>query len=966
MPGRVSSPDFVGRSAELAELRAAYERAAGGEAAAVLVGGEAGVGKTRLVGEVASSIRQREGTVLEGRCADLHEAAIPLLAITEALATLPPSARSSSELVDLGRGVAPGVLVFEPVLELLHELSSASPVLLSIDDLHWADRTTLDLVTFLIARLHDERVLLVLTHRSDEVDRRAGLRAFLAEAGRRPSVERLELERLTRAEATEQLAGILGAVPDRGLADAIFQRADGNPLFAEELVSVAGNAGASVLPATLRDMLLMRIAALAAPAQEVVRAAAVGGRRVHHLLLGDVAGQDERQLTTGIRAAVRDHVLVADGDELAFRHPLLQEAAYAELLPGERAQLHAAFAEALEARSGLTNGTAATVAAEIAHHWWRAGDRPRALGSAVRAGVAAEGVPAPAEAAEHFSRALELWDAVDDPEERAGVTRVELLTHAAEAVAWSGDPGRATALAGDALALVDETREPGRAALLHERRGWYSWWEGRAHDMLDDYEEAVRLIRDALPSLARASALAGRALALLHCDTMAAAYDACDEALTAAREEGAQASEALVLAVQGSALASLGDASTGIARMREAVATAREAGDPDVLARTYSALCDALRRGGQLEESLELSLEAVEHCRRAGLDAAHGSFNALSAAEAAIELGRWSLADPLVADVLADEGGSVTSACAHYMHGVLAVARGEFDVARADVKAQRELSGDDPPPKHDCYALELEAELEVWEGNPDAAALAAARGHLVASESEDAVNAARLATIAVRAEADRAQTARDRGDDASAGDACDRARRLRAQTRAGASVHPALVATIDAETARAEGRAAPQLWEAAANAHDACGSEYAAAYARWRGAEALLAASSRRPAATDSLRAAWAIAERLGARPLVGEIEALARRARIDLAAPTPGASGAAALPDAARELDLTTRELEVLEHVALGQTNREIAADLFISPRTAGVHVSHILEKLGASTRTEAAAAAHRLGLVS
>jgi len=228
------------------------------------------------------------------------------------------------------------------------------------------------------------------------------------------------------------------------------------------------------------------------------------------------------------------------------------------------------------------------------------------------------------------------------------------------------------------------------------------------------------------------------------------------------------------------------------------------------------------------------------------------------------------------------------------------------------------------------------------------------------------VNAARLATIAVRAEADRAQLARDRGDDASAGDACDRARRLRAQTRAGASVHPALVATIDAETARAEGRAAPQLWEAAANAHDVCGSEYAAAYARWRGAEALLAASSRRPAATDSLRAAWAIAERLGARPLVGEIEALARRARIDLGAPTPGASGAAALPDAARELDLTTRELEVLEHVALGQTNREIAADLFISPRTAGVHVSHILEKLNASTRTEAAAAAHRLGLVS
>jgi DNA-binding NarL/FixJ family response regulator len=177
---------------------------------------------------------------------------------------------------------------------------------------------------------------------------------------------------------------------------------------------------------------------------------------------------------------------------------------------------------------------------------------------------------------------------------------------------------------------------------------------------------------------------------------------------------------------------------------------------------------------------------------------------------------------------------------------------------------------------------------------------------------------------------------------------------------------PALLATIEAEVARAQGRPDPGAWAAAARACEARGAALHGAYAWWRHAEAALAAPEDRASAVAALAAAREVALRLGARPLLDDIESLARRARLDLAAAGDEPAGEpAGLPEAAREAGLTVRELEVLEHVALGQTNREIAADLFISARTAGVHVSHILEKLGASTRTEAATAAHRLGLV-
>jgi DNA-binding CsgD family transcriptional regulator len=964
MPGRVSSPVFVGRASELAELRAAYERASTGETATVLIGGEAGVGKTRLIGELAHAVRQAGGNVLEGHCADLGSGVIPLLPISEALGSLP--APASERLVGPGRGTTPGATLFAPVLDELREASTASPVLITIEDVHWADRSTLDLLAYLIARLRGERLLLITSHRSNEVDRRTELRAFLAEAGRWPTARRLDLSGLSRPDIGAQLEGILGSAPEDRVVAAIFARCEGNPLFAEELACVA-SADSGALPASLRDVLLTRIEALGDGAQDVVRAAAVGGRRIHHRLLADIVEQPEPQLTEHVREAVRGHVLIAEGSRLAFRHALVHEVAYAELLPNERVRLHTACAQALVRRPEVAGGTAATLAAEIAHHWWEAGDQLRAFESAVRAGLEAEEVPAPAEAAEHFAHALELWEDVSDAERRAGMDRVELLAHAAQAMAWSGAPERSDEQLTMALALVDEACSPARAGALHERRGWFRYFRGHTDEALAEYQEAARLIPAEPPSVDRAYALAGRVLVLLLLGRYVEVCDGFAAAIDAARAAGARGAEARALSAEGYRVVVSGNASRGIELLHEAHALARVSHDADVIAQTGALLEDALRREGRLEDAVTLSLELVDHCRDAGLATVQGKFHALNAAEAAFEMGRWDLVEQLVLDVLGGATTPITASFAHYLGGELAVARGEFAAAAHHLESAQELGPSRSDPDALVYPLVLEAGLAAWAGRPADALGMIERAIQLPTLTDDASSAANAAAIGVRAAADLAVTARAACRNAAEEAAADRARSLHEAAREGAGGHPALRATLDAEVARAEGAVAADLWEVAARAWQTRGCPFPAAYAQWRRGEALLESQGDRAEAADALRDARTTAQRLGAQPLLAEIDALARRARLDLA--TRGAQAAAApgeLPDLAQELGLTARELEVLEHVALGQTNREIAADLFISPRTVGAHVAHILDKLGASTRTEAAAAAHRLGLVS
>jgi len=949
---RVSSPVFVGRAAELDELAAAMARAREGAPSLQLVGGEAGVGKSRLAAELSARAAAEGDRILVGQCASFDEATIPLLPVIDALRGLDGGGEEP-----LGIGQQPAAGLHPLILDRLAEAAAQSPILLVVEDLHWADRSTLELLAFLARRMRDERILVVATHRSDEVDRHERLRRFLADVATASHARRVVLDRLTRDQIREQLTGILGAEPPGALLETVFARSEGNPFFAEELVAASPEGGEG-LPATLRDMLLARIHALDASAQAVVRIAAVGGHEVHHELLATAADLGEPDLSDALRGAVREHVLVAAGDGFAFRHALFSEAAYSELLPGERARLHEAFAAALEARPELAGGSIATVAAEIAHHWLRAGDDPRALAAAVRAGGEAERVGALAEAADHDRRALALWDAVPDAEGLAGIDRATLLERAARAAAWVGSAGEAVELVDAAIALQEEAAEPVRLAHLLQGRARYLWQLGRVHESAPGLERALALIPADPPSAERAEALGWLGLMLLLSGELARSRPYAEEAVAVARVVGARAEEADALVSLGQILVALGDRRDGLEDLERAWAIATELGDDELLSHAAVGLSDALRYDGQLEQSIEIALAGAEAAGRAGLEIRE-QLCAVNAGEAAFELGRWDLADRITRDVLGHELAGVTRAYAHLLAGSLACARRDFAAVEAHLAGQRAaLDSRDGTPGRG--PVELQTELALWQRRPEDALRAASDG--LQAVREDPMERAAIAELGLRAAADLAERARARRDAAAESVAREGASSFRAAAHAGAdeAAHPALAATIEAEHSRAVGDDDPAPWDAAARAWDAWPTPLRAAYARWRQAEAALARRDRAQA-ERALLAAHGTAVDLGALALLSEVEALARRARIALAT---DAAPSVDEPAPGEDLGLTARELEVLEHVANGETNREIADALFISVRTAGVHVSHILSKLDASNRAEAAAIAHRLGL--
>jgi predicted ATPase len=572
MGGRMASPTFVGRVEELKVLEAARGRAADGEPAVVLVGGEAGVGKTRLTAELTVRCSNDGTRVLAGGCVPVGDGALPYAPIVEALRTLVAEVGveavrelvgpSWPELTRLAPGLGepqggpPGetaqARLFELLLGLLGRLSEQASVLLVVEDLHWADRSTRDLLAFLARNLRRERVLLVVTYRSDETGRRR-LGPYLAELARGSPVERIELPRFQRPEVVAQLTGILGAAPSVELTDAVFVRSEGNPFFTEELV-VALQAGSGELPETLRDLLQGRVELLSEQAQHVVRVAAVAGRRVPHALLAAVAGLGHRQLTQALREAVGQQLLVTrpgwDGYE--FRHGLLQEVIYASLLPGERTRLHSTYARALTNQPELAVGSRAMAAAEQAAHWEAAGDLIHALPAMVQAGRAAERGHAFPEAQRAFERALELWNRMPNPESLVDTDRVELLTRAAEAAGFAGRPERAVTLLTRALDGVDPAGNPMRAALLHMRLGDQSWVAGNEPGCLAALADAVRLLPSG-PSVERARVLANYSQWLMLAGQHPAAIARASEALEVARTVDTRAEEGHALDILGPA-----------------------------------------------------------------------------------------------------------------------------------------------------------------------------------------------------------------------------------------------------------------------------------------------------------------------------------------------------------------------------------------------------------------------------
>jgi DNA-binding CsgD family transcriptional regulator len=986
-----TNPTFVGRAEELDRLLGLLDRAGHGRPVAGLVAGEAGVGKTRLLAELSDRAAKRDVRVLVGGCMEVGDVGLPYVPFVDAfrdLGTRPGEAEVAAPLVaavpSLGRllpelgevraaAPAPGdgferVQLFDGVLTLLGRLSEIAPLLLVIEDLHWADHSTRDLLAFLVRTLRGGRVALVASYRSDELHRRHPLRPLLAELVRIPDLERVELAPFGREELAEHLRGMAGEPVTPAAVDRILARSEGNAFFAEELVAAGAIRADVALPDALADVLLGRIEALPELAQEVLKVAAVAGRRVGHQLLVAATGRPEAEVERGLRDAIAGQVLTADAvsESYRFRHALLQEAVYGDLLPGERARLHATYARLLAATQDGAGGPGS--AAELAYHCLASHDLTGALAALVRAAAQATAVSAPAEADRHLTQALELWDQVPQAAAVAGLEWVDLLLRAAEAANQSGQFRRAVGLTREAVAAIDPSADPLRAALAHERLGHYVLeaeievgWEQVEVQMLAACRRAVELVPAEPPTALRARVAAGLARALAVTGASEEARRWAEEALATARAAGSAEDESHALATLGTLEFRRDDVDSARSLLQESRRRAAVTGNRPLELRAQCNLGILELDVGNLMVARTTFDEAAELAERSGLGwSSYGVDSRVLGGVAHYMAGEWDEAERLA--VAVDDRRPAA--------GPLSAVALFVEVGRGSASAEERLARLAPfrevDPFADYLAGGCEADLALWQGDLDRARLVAERTVDSQLAGGDAFSLAliRPAALGVAVEAERAERARAAGDEAVLADARAAGLKLLEHARAGLArarerhrqVGPealAWLARAEAEHARLEGRPAPELWAAAADAFG-YGYRYEEARSRWRLAEALLLDGNRDRAEAEA-RAAHATAVRLGAAPLRAEVEALARRGRLDLGAAAPPSEGAAGL---------TPRELEVLRLVAAGRSNGQIAETLFISRKTASVHVSNILAKLGVHSRTEAAAAAHRMGL--
>lgn len=563
---RAASPDLIGRKEELAFLGDLFEPSNDQRPRAVFVGGDAGVGKTSLVGAVCRAVRENGGQALVGGCPPVCEANLPFAPIAEALRpllrrpqanTTGPCACIPAEFSRPGedqssrsrQAPTPGLStqsdLFEDLLRFLEEMAAETKTIFVVEDLHWADRSTLDLLTFLIRNAISPHLVILATYRTDELPPLHPLRPLLAELVHGRRVETIDLRPFSRAEALQFLTIIQGGRPAAEVADSVFRRSAGNPLFIEEIAEASKKA----LPSTLQDLLMARVRGVSSPAREILRITAVSGRHITYALLAHVAPLTDDLVSSALREAIDHHLLVPTDDEEAytFRHPLLREAVYADLLPGEKVRIHTALATALSRYPDLAEGTTATVAAELAYHSHGARDHVAALAASVRAGDAATAAYAFAEAAVQYERALEIWDLVATPEAVAGCDRSELMQRAAAAACLNGDPRRAVDLIDSAISLAGPDDDPAKLALLYERLGAYLVDTGETKAALAARERAVFFIPADPPTADLARVISSEARSLMMLYRMDESAERCRRALDIARAVGARAEESHTL-----------------------------------------------------------------------------------------------------------------------------------------------------------------------------------------------------------------------------------------------------------------------------------------------------------------------------------------------------------------------------------------------------------------------------------
>ncbi len=984
LPG--SSAPLVGRSAELAEIKAALGVGGRPTQHAVLLAGDAGVGKTRLLTTLRDACFEQGWQVVAGHCLDFGDSELSYLPFSEVIGRL---VADHADLVETVSAEHPALARLRPGRRLLgepdaedarehdatdsldrgalyagvHALVEAAaldqPLLLVIEDTHWADSSTRDLLSFLLSRSFEAHVSLVVSYRSDDLHRRHPLRRQAAGWARIPGVARMQLEPLGAGDVRTLVKRLDEGALTGPEVERIVAGAEGNAFFVEELVAAAGREGhlPTTLPDDLVDLLLVRLDVLSPAGEEVVRAAAVAGRRVSHALLDAAAGLPRDVLDQGLRDAVEHHVLVPDRqDSYAFRHALLAEAVHDDLLPGERTRLHAAYADAM--REGRAPGTAA----ELARHARRAHDPATALAASIRAGDEAMSVAGPQEAAAHYEAALDLLDdpglPADPPPDVAALGQ-----RAVEALIASGSPPRALALAERLLGALPDGADPEQRTQLRVAVASAVLVAETRRDAHDFTAPALAELPQT-PTALRARLLHLHARALHFRGEVDQAREVASEALRVAesldlprlasdvlgtlagfdREDGAP--EDVERALRAATEAAVGTGARA-AELRSRWLTGRWHYDR-----------------AELPEAAEAFAGAYAHARRIGSQWAPYGFDARFALfQLAYLTGDWDHATAVGTLDEVDGPTPPSIPAAILTSGLLAVHAGRGEVgALFDVPALRARWDDDGIIA--VTGAPAAIELYAYAGEP-ATALAhhddavAELGRMWRRRFHGRV---RLAAVTIAGlsldvtERSTEQRARTAADVTRVHD--EAATVLRDLREVGAGWGPEGVAwasRLGAERLRFAWLAdvdppAPEAlvaaWRADLAAFEAMHHVFESARSAARLATVLRAtgetAESR--VLADQARET---AQRLGAVPLLEELRSLGRTP-VPRATPGPRES-------------LTPREREILALVAAGRSNGEIGRQLFIATKTVSVHVSNILAKLGASGRTEAAAIARR-----
>lgn len=989
MVRRATAAGIIGRAEQLAQLDDVVAATRAGRGQVVLISGEAGVGKSRLVEELARRAPDDCLTLL-GWCVEHGENVMPLAPFADliravatsmtaadlaeitgpdlaALTCLVPDL-SSTGPPDLPDGHLPVARLYSGVLATLLRLSEHRTVLVVLEDLHWADASSRELVSFLAPRLAQRPIALIITYRDDELHRRHPLKPCLASLQRSVRPEVLGLEPFTVDELAE-LVVALGQTPaDRRFVEVLHERCGGNAFFAEELLAAGRPANRSAM---LRDVVLTRTDGLDTDQMMVLETAAIAGSHVDLALLAVVCHLDDDVVAGAANQIVDAALWVHDGGTLRFRHELTREVIAGEVAPHQRSMLHSEVAGALQLLCPDRPG-------EIAHHWAMTGNQPRALEASVAAGRAAAGIGADNEALLQYERALELWEHVPRAAELVGCAHSELLLEAADAA------GRArhftTAIQHGRRAVNElDGGDPSVVGLACLRLLEWAWWSEDDGESGPLIERALGLVPADPPTGARALAMTWHARLLL--DRGASnAGERAQSALEMARSCGEVRAEVHALITVGAHRSLHGDP-VGLEHIHEALRLAIERRLSQEACRAYFTLAVCLDEDGRHHDVVALEQDAVDHCAAAGMYRMYGVMIEFHVIRSYARLGRWRAVEDRV-ERLRNHFGSLD-----IEHVWLAGSWGLVLVRQGRLEGVRELIADDIASMHDHHdvigaaattMIELAAAEGRWSDIPDAVNTALDRILLRTLLPHHVDLVVELVATAVGALADRPVRASPRNDEN--GDSTDRANCVawvsRVESAYAAGVRTprpraaARLALGQAELARLLDEPSAPLWRRLVEAWTELDAAYEAAYARWRLAGALLAgADHRAPATRSEVRAlltdAAEWARPMGAVPLLTQIETLARRAHLPLNA---GSTDRTTLPadTTNNTFGLSAREMEVLRLVAAGYSNGEIGQALYISRKTASVHVSNILRKLDVTSRLQAGTIAARAGLVN